>query len=306
VWCDPAVAPATREKLIAATAGRALVLPPAAGPAAADIVLGQPAAAAVVAAPRVRWVQVTAAGFTSFDRPEIRAALGSRGTVVTNSSVVYADACAQHALALMLAACRELHSAHRHQLGDHAWPQDELRRRARVLTGATIVLLGFGAIGERLAELLAPFGAKVTAIRRQPRGSESVAIADEAALPRLLPEAEHVVNILPLNAATAGYMNADRLALLAPGTVFYNIGRGATVDQDALVGVLRTGRIRAYLDVTEPEPLPVDHPLWTLPNCVITPHAAGGAQREQERLLEHFLGNLGRFARGEPLVNRVI
>ncbi|MSU70686.1 MAG: hypothetical protein EXS39_07925 [Opitutaceae bacterium] len=98
-------------------------------------------------------------------------------------------------------------------------------------------------------------------------------------------------------------MSAERLALLRPGATFYNVGRGATVDQDALLAALRSGRIRAYLDVTTPEPLPVDHLLWSLPNCSITPHAAGGAQHENQRLMDHFLANLRRFERGQPLLD---
>jgi phosphoglycerate dehydrogenase-like enzyme len=91
------------------------------------------------------------------------------------------------------------------------------------------------------------------------------------------------------------------------GAIFYNIGRGNTVDQAALLTALQGGHLgAALLDVTEPEPLPPDHPLWSLPNCVITPHMAGGHSSEQERLVDHFLENLRRFERGEPLHDRVV
>jgi phosphoglycerate dehydrogenase-like enzyme len=157
-----------------------------------------------------------------------------------------------------------------------------------------------------LAELLAPFRARVIAFRRQQRGGGGVEVIDEASLPAALREADHVVDILPLNADTQGFMNAERLSHLRPGATFYNIGRGDTVDQPALIAELRSGRIHAYLDVTTPEPLPADHELWTLPGCHITPHAAGGGTGEERRQIEHFLSNLARFEKGEPLVNRVI
>jgi phosphoglycerate dehydrogenase-like enzyme len=91
------------------------------------------------------------------------------------------------------------------------------------------------------------------------------------------------------------------------GAIFYNIGRGSTVDQSALLEALASGRLRyAYLDVTDPEPLPAEHPLWAQPNCFITPHTAGGAVDEFERLAKHFVGNLRRFEAGERLINRVM
>jgi phosphoglycerate dehydrogenase-like enzyme len=102
-------------------------------------------------------------------------------------------------------------------------------------------------------------------------------------------------------------MSADRLARMKPSAVFYNIGRGTTVDQTALLEALRAGKIAAArLDVTDPEPLPPDHPLWTAPNCQITPHTAGGHAEEFHRLVGHFLTNLGRYLKGEELRDRVI
>ena len=129
----------------------------------------------------------------------------------------------------------------------------------------------------------------------------------EEGLPAALAEADHVVNILPESAATKRFFDQARFARLKPGAVFYNIGRGATVDQDALLGALRSGRIgAAWLDVTDPEPLPDTHPLWAEPNCFITPHVAGGHTGEACTLVRHFLENLERFTQGEALVDRVI
>ncbi len=118
----------------------------------------------------------------------------------------------------------------------------------------------------------------------------------------ILEEADHVVNLLPENDSTRGFMNAERFAQMAHGAFYYNIGRGATTDQEALLKVLNSGHLGgAYLDVTSPEPLPYKHPLWSAPNCFITPHSAGGHAGEDLRLVMHFLKNLQRFENGEEL-----
>jgi phosphoglycerate dehydrogenase-like enzyme len=115
------------------------------------------------------------------------------------------------------------------------------------------------------------------------------------------------VNILPDNPETKAFLSAARFGEMKPGATVYNIGRGTTVDQDALVTALRAGHLRAaYLDVTDPEPLPADHPLWNTPNCYITPHTAGGFDTEQEALVSHFLANLERFTAGVGLRDRVM
>jgi phosphoglycerate dehydrogenase-like enzyme len=169
------------------------------------------------------------------------------------------------------------------------------------------VLLGFGAIGRRLAELLAPFHVTITAVRRRPAGDENVTVVTEDKLADALATADHVVDILPENPATVGFFNAARLAATQPGAIFYNVGRGTTVDQDALLAALQSGHLgAAYLDVTDPEPLPPEHPLWSAPHCYITPHSAGGHRTEPQRLVQHFLDNLRRFEKGEPLSDRVI
>ena len=165
----------------------------------------------------------------------------------------------------------------------------------------------FGSIGARLTELLAPFHMQVQAVRRRPRGDEPCPTLTEAALPELLASADHVVNLLPGHAGTFHFFDARRLASIKPGAVFYNVGRGTTVDQDALLATLQRGQLKAaYLDVTDPEPLPPGHPLWTAPGCVITPHTAGGHADEPMRLCEHFLANLSRYDAGHPLLDRVI
>ena len=122
-----------------------------------------------------------------------------------------------------------------------------------------------------------------------------------------LPRFDHVINLLPDSAETAQFFNASRFARLKRGTIFYNIGRGATVDQAALREALDTERVAAaWLDVTDPEPLPTDHPLRSHPNCYITPHVAGGHQDEILTVVRHFLKNLKRYTENAPLDDRVM
>jgi phosphoglycerate dehydrogenase-like enzyme len=148
---------------------------------------------------------------------------------------------------------------------------------------------------------------RVIACRRQPRGDESLPVVDLEGLDAVLGSADHVMNILPESTETRNFFGHGRLSKLKPGAIFYNIGRGATVDQAALDAALRAGQLgAAWLDVTEPEPLPERHPLWSAPNCFITPHTAGGHANETGALVDHFLGNLDRFLQGQPLNNRVM
>jgi phosphoglycerate dehydrogenase-like enzyme len=273
----------------------------------ADIAFGQPDPEMALQSPRLRWVHLTTAGYTRYDGAEFRGKFGGRGGQLTNSSLVYAEPCAEQVLAFLLAQARQLPASHESQRTDRAWPYIERRARCRLLLGQSVVLLGFGAIGRRLAELLAPFGMDVVAVRRRPAGDENVRVVTEDQLDAALTGADFVVNILPDNPATVGFVNAARLAAMKPGAIFCNVGRGTTVDQEALLATLRSGRLgAAYLDVTEPEPLPPEHPLWTAPNCHITPHTAGGHDNEPERLARHFLENLRRFERSEALLDRVI
>ena len=274
--------------------------------AAADIAYGQPDPADVLQNPRLKWVALSTAGYTRYDRDDFRAAMKQRGTVVTSASAVFADPCAQQMLAAMLALVRNLPVQLRNQDGPREWRYLEDRYTASTLTGQSVVLLGFGAIGRRLAELLAPFGGKVTAYRRTPRGEEGVTVVTEAGLPAALAGADHVVSLLPDSPATKHFMNAARFAAMKPGARFYNVGRGSTVDQDALLAALATGRVGgAYLDVMEPEPLPPEHPLWRAPNCYLTCHIGGGTGDQDVKLVNHFLTNLERFRKGAPLVDRI-
>jgi phosphoglycerate dehydrogenase-like enzyme len=280
------------------------------GLAGAEVAFGQPDPDVILSSKRLRWVHLTSAGYTRYDRDDLRDALPARGATLTNSSHVYDEPCAQHALAMMLSLARQLPQCHDDQRDGHAWRTAPRREAAFLLNGQTTLFLGYGAIGRRLAQLLSPFGMRLIAVRRKPTGTEAdegVEAMTEAELERVLPLADHVVNILPESPSTQGYMDAARFDRMKPGAIFYNIGRGATVDQEALFAALESGRLGyAYLDVTSPEPLPADHPLWSAPNCFITPHSAGGHGGEELRLVEHFLSNLNAFQEGRPLQDKVI
>jgi phosphoglycerate dehydrogenase-like enzyme len=274
--------------------------------AAADIAFGSPSAQDVLESKTLRWIQLNSAGYTKYDHEEIRDRLISNSIALTNSSAVYDEPCAQHLLAMITSVARQLPAALDSQRGERAWPMNALRANSQLLNGQTVLLLGFGAIAQRLIELLQPLHMNVMAVRRKVTGTEPVQVHDISDVDKLLPLADHVINILPANDQTMNFLDTRRLASLKRGAIVYNIGRGSTLDQEALRQELISGRVgAAYLDVTNPEPLPADHPLWTTPNCFITPHSGGGHSNEKERQVKHFLNNLRRFERGEELVNRV-
>jgi phosphoglycerate dehydrogenase-like enzyme len=166
------------------------------------------------------------------------------------------------------------------------------------LEGKTVLVVGHGSIGKALALRLEPFGARVVGIAQHAReGAEP-----PDALPRLLPQADVVVDLLPLTPDTQKFVDAEFLAQMKAGALFVNAGRGGTVDTDAVLDALRAGHIRAALDVTDPEPLPVDHPLWRAPNVLITPHIAGTVARWESRAYRFAGEQIRRYAAGEPLL----
>ena len=169
------------------------------------------------------------------------------------------------------------------------------------LSGRRVVILGFGSIGTAISDRLRPFGAEIIGVGRTSRdGIRGLADLDE-----ILPDAEILVNVLPLTGGTRGMLDARRLGLLPDGALVVNAGRGRTIETAPLVEELTAGRIRAVLDVTDPEPLPADHPLWGLPNVLVSPHMAGDSPGSTIRSFELAGDQIRRFAAGEPLVNEV-
>jgi phosphoglycerate dehydrogenase-like enzyme len=169
------------------------------------------------------------------------------------------------------------------------------------LAGKRVLIVGAGAIGDAIASRLAPFEVTVVQVARTPRGG----VYGVAELPRLLPDADVVVVIVPLTSQTRGMVNAAFLAAMRDGALLVNAARGPITDTAALTAELATGRIGAALDVTDPEPLPADHPLWAMPNVLLTPHVGGSVRGTLRRAYALAGDQIRRFAAGEPLENVV-
>jgi phosphoglycerate dehydrogenase-like enzyme len=167
--------------------------------------------------------------------------------------------------------------------------------------GARVLIVGHGSIGRAVEERLRAFGAEVVGVALHAR--EGVHTAEE--LPALLPDADVVVVLLPLTSATHGLVDAAFLQRMKPGALLVNAGRGPVADTDALTAAVREGRIRVALDVVEPEPLPEDHELWTLPGALLTPHVAGTSEHFIDRAWQLVGEQLRRYLAGEPLRNVV-
>jgi phosphoglycerate dehydrogenase-like enzyme len=174
---------------------------------------------------------------------------------------------------------------------------------AEELTGKTMLLVGYGAIGKEIERMLAPFAVEMIRVARSARTGPEVHAVSE--LDRLLPRAEVVVLILPSTAESRGLIGRRQLGLLRQGALLVNAARGPIVDTDALVEALNSRRIRAALDVTDPEPLPDGHPLWSCPNLLLTPHIGGSTPQFAPRSLRTVADELRRYMKGEPLHNVV-
>ncbi len=218
------------------------------------------------------------------------------GVVVCNARGVYDGPMAEWVVGAILAMQRGLITSRDAQLAAdwRAFAPDEL-------ADVRVLILGFGSIGAAVADRLLPFGVDVVGLARERRdGVLGLEDLDEA-----LPAADILVDLLPLSVETVGLLDARRLGLLPPGALVVNAGRGATVDTPALVEALRSGRLRAALDVTDPEPLPPDHPLWRLPNALVSPHVGGDSPRSLARAYALAGVQVRRFAAGERLENGV-
>jgi phosphoglycerate dehydrogenase-like enzyme len=166
-----------------------------------------------------------------------------------------------------------------------------------------VLLVGYGAIGKEIERMLAPFHVDLLRVARTPRSNPQVHAVAE--LDSLLPQAEIVILILPLTADSKGLIGSRQFALMRQGTLLVNAARGPIVDTDALVEALQSGRIRAALDVTDPEPLPDGHPLWGCPNLLLTPHIAGSSPQFARRALATAAAELRRYINGQPMHNVV-
>jgi phosphoglycerate dehydrogenase-like enzyme len=228
------------------------------------------------------------------------------GVVLCRATGVHDVSVAEWAVAAILAMQRRLPDfvlaqAHAEWNRAIAEPGDSSSRTVADLEGMVVLVVGHGSIGRALAARLEPFGARVTGVARHPRDG----VEGTEALQRLLPEADVVVDLLPLTPETERFVDASFLAQMKPGALFVNAGRGRTVDTAALVEALHANRVRGALDVTDPEPLPGDHPLWRAPNLLITPHIAGTVARWEERAYRMAGDQIRRYAAGQPLAGVV-
>jgi phosphoglycerate dehydrogenase-like enzyme len=240
----------------------------------------------------VRVVQTLTAGYD-----HVAALLSGRVTLCTARGL-HDSSTAEHALALILAAQRDLP---RWVLAQERARWDHVHSRS--LAGCRVLIVGYGSIGSALDRRLRACEAETVRVARRARPDEDVfPVAD---LDALLPSADIVVLLTPLSDETRGLLDARRLALVPDGTLVVNVGRGPVLDTGAILAETESGRLRAALDVTDPEPLPPDHPLWHSPGTIITPHVAGGAAAFYPQAADFIVQQVRRFAAGEPLGNVV-
>jgi phosphoglycerate dehydrogenase-like enzyme len=260
--------------------------------------------AALAAARRLRWLQAPqAAPPAGWYHPELIA----HPAVVTNFREIYNDHIGAHIMAFVLAFARGLHYYLPRQL-QREWKREPLDTGVVHLPAATALIVGVGGIGSEAARLCAAFGMRVLGVdaRRAEPPPGVAELHGPDTLDALLPRADFVILTVPHTPATEGFMHRERFRRMKRGAFFINIGRGMTTRLDDLVAALRAGEIGgAGLDVFEQEPLPADHPLWTMSGVLITPHSAGYGPHLDERRLEILLDNCRRFARGQPLRNVV-
>jgi phosphoglycerate dehydrogenase-like enzyme len=223
-----------------------------------------------------------------------------RGITLCNASGVHDVAVAEWVVLAILASNRRLPRLIDSQR-EGRWRRDDGVRGAD-LEGATVLILGYGSIGQAVEGRLRAFGVDVVRVARREREGVHTLVD----LPGLLPKADIVVVLLPLTTETRGLVDADVLALMPRGALLVNASRGGVVDTEALTAAVASGRIRAALDVTDPEPLPDGHPLWALPDVLITPHVAGDVAGEEDRAWRLVTDQAARLSRGEPLHNVVV
>ena len=252
---------------------------------------------------RLQWIQSSAAGMDWCLVPSVI----ESDIVISTASGVLADQVAEHTMALILAWMRNLTTFFQEQRGPCSPDYRKfIRRPTRDLTGKTVGIVGFGGVGRRLAQVLAPFQVRILATDLLPTGkTKHVAeLWPPERLDDLLGESDVVILCLPLNRLTRGLFDADRLKKMRPDTLLVNVARGPLIDTDALVAALDNKELAgAVVDVTSPEPLPEEHPLWNLPNVIITPHVAGQSHYRFDDVVDIFVANVHRWCDRQPLIN---
>ena len=257
-------------------------------------------------ASRLKWVHSPAAAVHQFMTPEFIAC----PAMLTNGRAVFAAAVAEHVIALVFALARQLPACMRYQT-HRIWGQQDLWNapvRPRTVTGATLGMVGLGAIGREVVQRANALGMKTIAMRAHPENAtEGVSVVyGPSELPTLLRQSDFVVMAAPVTPSSRHLINAESLSQMKSTACLINVGRGALVDETALAKALQTNQIAgAALDVFEEEPLPPDSPLWTLENLLITPHCAGFIENLWDRHLAEIAENLSRYLAGKPLLGMV-
>jgi phosphoglycerate dehydrogenase-like enzyme len=263
--------------------------------AVADVIFGWPKPQWVAEAPGVRWVQLASAGSDGW--------YGIRPTdlLLTKASGTFGIPISEWIIGTMLMLTRNLH-LYRDQQREAVW---QSRGGAREVYGSTVGIVGLGDIGQELAKRVSALGCRVLGTRRS--GGPAPAFVDAVVpLDELIPQADFLVLAIPGTPETRNLINADRLARLKPGSYLINVGRGTTVDEEALIAALRSGHLAgAALDVTAVEPLPAESALWHMAQVIITPHSSPSSAANTDRRLAIFCENLRRYQAGEPLINLV-
>jgi D-2-hydroxyacid dehydrogenase (NADP+) len=256
------------------------------------------------AATRLRWMHAAGAGVERYELAQIAA----RGVTLTNSSGVSAPNMAEHVLGMMIALARRFPQLMRAQ-ARREWRDEATHREVGELQGQTVLIAGIGEIGCAVAQRVAAFGMRVNGLRRRadaspPAGfNQMFAIAD---LHAALADADHVVATLPNTPRSRGLFDAAAFAAMKPGAAIYNVGRGPVIDTAALTAALESGHLGgAGLDVTDPEPLPAESPLWDMENVLITAHTSGATPRYWERQADLIADNIRRIQRGDAPRNLV-
>ncbi len=255
------------------------------------------------AAPSLRWIHAPTAAVHQFLFPELVAS----DVMLTNSREVHGPVVAEHVIALIFALAKKIPQATGAQRR-RVWGRDEIWQEGshpQEISGATLGLIGVGSIGSRVAQMASALGMRVVAVREHVEKEKPTSVQEvfpTTAIDEMLRQADYVVAAAPLLDATHALINAARLAAMKTSAYLINVGRGAQVDEAALVDALRNRRIAgAALDVFESEPLPPDSPLWDLESLLITPHTAGLTDKLWDRHYELLSDNLQRYLSKQPL-----
>lgn len=251
-------------------------------------------------APRLRWVQSSSSGIGPMLE---RFGVAGSQLVVTNAAGIHAQPLAEFVLMATLYFAKEVPRLNAWKAGRH-WE----RYCGYEVAGSRMLLIGLGSVGRRIAELSSAVGIEVIGHRRSSGGAVPPGVSrlvDADGIDAELPSTDQLVIAVPDTSLTKNLIDRRRLELLPESAVVINVGRGSIIDEVAMIDLLGAGRLRgAGLDVFASEPLPVDNPLWTLPNVIVVPHSASTVVQENDRLVDLFIENLHRYLDGRPMVNR--